>query len=63
MAQAAGERRLSITLGFDPRAFRVGFLVYKVALGQVFLRELQIFPCQYRYTGASYSFFCHFSDT
>jgi hypothetical protein len=26
---------------------RVGFVVDKVALGQVFLRVLRVFPCQY----------------
>jgi hypothetical protein len=38
--------------GFDPGSVHVGFVVGKVALGQVFLRVLRFFPRQFHYTGA-----------
>jgi hypothetical protein len=40
--------------GFDPRAVDVGFVVDKVALGQVFLKELRFspVPCQFHSIGA-----------
>jgi hypothetical protein len=38
-------------LRFDPESVHVGFLVDKVALGQVFL-EYFGFPCQFHCTGA-----------
>ena len=41
--------------GFDSRSFHVRFMVDKVALGQVFLRVLRFFPCQYHSTSAPYS--------
>jgi hypothetical protein len=37
-------------LGFDPGSVRVGFVVDKVAMGQVFPRVL--FPCRFNSTGA-----------
>jgi hypothetical protein len=38
--------------GFNPGSVHVGFMVDKVALGQVFLRVLRVFPCQFHSTGA-----------
>jgi hypothetical protein len=38
--------------GFDPGSVRVGFVVDKVALGQVFLPSTSVFPCQIHSTGA-----------
>ena len=38
--------------GFDPRSVHVGFLVDKVALGQVFPPSISVFPCQFYSTGA-----------
>jgi hypothetical protein len=48
-------RRLVIDLSprrpvFEPGSMHVGFVVDKVALGQVFLRVLRFFPCQYHST-------------
>jgi hypothetical protein len=37
--------------GFDPGSVHVGFVVDKVALGQVFPRALQYFPCKFYSTG------------
>jgi hypothetical protein len=37
--------------GFDPGSVYVGFVVDKVALGQVF-PEYFVFPCQFHSTGA-----------
>jgi hypothetical protein len=37
--------------GFDPGSVNVGFVVDKVALGQVF-SELSVCPCQFHSTGA-----------
>jgi hypothetical protein len=33
--------------GFDPGSVHVGFVVHKVALGQVFLRALRFFPVNF----------------
>jgi hypothetical protein len=38
--------------GFFPRSFHVGFVVDKVALGQVFLPSTSVFPCQFHSTVA-----------
>jgi hypothetical protein len=38
--------------GFDPGSVRVGFLVDKVALGQVFPPSTSVFHCQFHSTGA-----------
>jgi hypothetical protein len=38
--------------GFAAGSIHVGFVVDKVALGQVFLRVLRFFPCQYHSTVA-----------
>jgi hypothetical protein len=45
IAQAASRRLLPLRPGFDPRSGHVGFVVDKVALGQVF-SEYFGFPCQ-----------------
>jgi hypothetical protein len=39
--------------GFHPGSVHVGFVVDKVALGQVFPPSTSVFPCQFRSTGAS----------
>jgi hypothetical protein len=39
-------------LGFDPGSVRVGFVVDKVALGQVFSPSTSVFTCQFLSTGA-----------
>jgi hypothetical protein len=36
--------------GFAPMSIHVGFAVDKVALGQIFLRVLRFFSCQYHFT-------------
>jgi hypothetical protein len=41
--------------GFPPTSVHVGFVVDKVALGQVSLKSLSVFACQYRSTTAPYS--------
>jgi hypothetical protein len=41
--------------GFAPGSVYVGFVADKVALGQVFIRVLRVFPCQYHSTIAPYS--------
>jgi hypothetical protein len=46
MAKEASCRPLTAEARVCPRAIRVGFIVNRVALGQVFLRVL-LFPCQY----------------
>jgi hypothetical protein len=38
--------------GFDPESVHVGFVVDKVALGQVFSPSSSVFPCQFHSTGA-----------
>jgi hypothetical protein len=38
--------------GFNPGSVHVGFVVGKVALGQVFLRVLRFFLCQFHSPGA-----------
>jgi hypothetical protein len=38
--------------GFFPRSVHVGFVVDKVALGQVFLPSTSVFPCQFHSTGS-----------
>jgi hypothetical protein len=38
--------------GFDPGSVHVGFVVDKVALGQVFSPSTSVFPCQFDCTGA-----------
>jgi hypothetical protein len=50
-------RRLAACLptrrpGFDPGSVHVGFVVNKVALGQVFSPSTSVFPCQFHSTGA-----------
>jgi hypothetical protein len=40
----------------------VGFVVDKVALGQVFLKSPSVFPCQYHSTAAPYSLMYHLGD-
>jgi hypothetical protein len=37
--------------GFDPGSLHVGFMVDKVALGQVFSPSTSAFPCQFHSTG------------
>jgi hypothetical protein len=49
-------------LGFAPRSVHVGFVVNKVALGQVLLRACSVPPCQYHSTAASYSLIYHVGD-
>jgi hypothetical protein len=44
MAQAVSRRPLTAGPGFDPRPVHVGFVVDKVALGQVFPRVLRFSP-------------------
>jgi hypothetical protein len=39
-------------LSFDPGSVHVGFVVDKVAMGQVFPRVLRFSPCQFHSTGA-----------
>jgi len=43
-------------LTLDFRLLHVGFLMDKVALGQVFLQVLTAVPCHYHSSNASYSF-------
>jgi hypothetical protein len=38
--------------GFDPGSVHVGFVVDKMALGQVFPPSSSVFPCQFHSTGA-----------
>jgi hypothetical protein len=38
--------------GFDPGSVHVGFVVDKLALGQVFPPSTSVFPCQFHPTGA-----------
>jgi hypothetical protein len=38
--------------GFDPGSLHMGFVVHKVALGQVFSPSTSVFPCQFHSTGA-----------
>jgi hypothetical protein len=38
--------------GFDPGSVHMGFVVDKVALGQVFPLSTSVFPCQFHSTGA-----------
>ena len=40
---------------FNPRSVHVRCVLDKMALGQVFLPELQFFPCKYRFTIAPHS--------
>jgi len=44
MAQVVSHRLSSWRPGFDPGPVRVRFMIYKVALGQVFLRVLRFSP-------------------
>jgi hypothetical protein len=44
MAQVVRRRPLTARPGFAPGLIHEGFVVDKVALGQVFLRVLQFFP-------------------
>jgi hypothetical protein len=39
--------------GFDSGSVHVGFVVDKVALGQVFPPSTSVFPCQFHFTGAT----------
>jgi hypothetical protein len=39
--------------GFDPGSVHVGFVVDKVALGQVFSPSSSVFPCKFNSTGVS----------
>jgi hypothetical protein len=39
--------------GFDPGSVHVGFMVDKVALGEVFTPSTSVFPCQFHSTGAA----------
>jgi hypothetical protein len=48
MAQAANPWPLSAEVKFSPRSFHVGFVVGKVAMGQIFLQVLQL-SHQYHY--------------
>ena len=43
-------------LGFVPRSMYVGFVVDKVAVGEIFSRVFWFFPCQYHSTSVPYSF-------
>jgi hypothetical protein len=50
-------RRLAASIplrrpGFDPRSVHVGFVVDKLALGQVFPPSSSVFPCQFHSTAA-----------
>jgi hypothetical protein len=38
--------------GFDPGSVHVGFVVDKVALGQVFYQSTSVLPCEYHSSGA-----------
>jgi hypothetical protein len=38
--------------GFDPGSVHLGFVVDKVAMGQVFFSELSVFPCIFHSNGA-----------
>jgi hypothetical protein len=49
MAQAAGRQLSSWKPRFNPKPFRVGFVVDKMALG--FPPSTSAFPCQYHFTG------------
>jgi hypothetical protein len=53
MAQAVSRRPLTAEVRVHPRSVHVGFMVDKVALGQVFPRVLRFSPpCQFNSTGA-----------
>jgi hypothetical protein len=52
MAQAVSRRLLTAETRFDPGSVHVGFVVDKVALGQVFSPSTSGFPCQFHSTGA-----------
>jgi hypothetical protein len=39
--------------GFDPGSVHVGFVVDKVAMGQVFPPNTSVFPCHFHSTGAA----------
>ena len=52
MAQAVSRRPLKAEARFDPGSIHVGFVVDKVALGQVFSPSTSVFPCRFHSTGA-----------
>jgi hypothetical protein len=47
MAQAVSHRPPTAEAAFDPGSVLVGFVVYKVALGQVFPRVLRFSPVNF----------------
>jgi len=49
-------RRAPRRAGFDIRSVHVGFVVDKVAVGQVFLQVRWFFPCQHHSISAPYLF-------
>jgi hypothetical protein len=53
MAQVVNCRPLTAAAPVRARVNAVGFVVEKVALGQVFLHVLPFFPCQYYSTAGS----------
>jgi hypothetical protein len=42
--------------GFDRRPVRVGFVVVKVALEEIFLKFIGLCPCQTQFTDVFYSY-------
>jgi hypothetical protein len=52
MAQAVSRRPLTAEAWVRSRVVHVGFVVDKVALGQVFRLVLRFFPCQFHSNGA-----------
>jgi hypothetical protein len=53
---------LSRRISFGARSVRVGFVVCKVALGQVSLFVIRLLPCEYHCTSAPYSSSSTFCD-
>jgi hypothetical protein len=51
MAQAVSRRLLTAGARFRSRVGHVGFVVDKVAPGQLFLPSTLVFPCRYHSTG------------
>jgi hypothetical protein len=52
MAQAVSLWPVIAEARFDPGLVHVGFVVDKMALGQVFTHSTSVFPCQFHSTGA-----------
>jgi hypothetical protein len=58
-AQAVSPRLLSAVAWVRAQVSPVGFVV---TLGQVFLRVIRVFPCQYHSTPDPYSLMCHLGN-